>query len=197
VSYPVDKAIFVRHYLSKNSDEGAAEEAWRVYFIARRAELYADTVERASEVYDQEESKIPGYVPNPRRRALPGGHPHERALEIIAYTDRHGVLFAGVLLEDRRERQSIELTGEEMGTLYRMSSSSPLLERLLERAGIRRDAALGFSELEAVVVALADDPNGFDEMAAGDKGTESMDCMPQAAALARWGPLAERTAKRL
>jgi hypothetical protein len=198
VSYTVDKAVFVGSYRSKarRATDEEAEDAWRAHFIAKRVELYGDTVTGAELRFLKAEG-LPALTPNPRRGALPGGHPHDIVLEVTMVLRPDGKLYAGALLETRGKKRCVELTGSHEEKLFRLCEGSDALRDILRQAGQRLSSPLGFTELDAAVNRYSDDPEGFSALADKDAKVTWLLAMPRAAVLARWGPRGERVARRL
>jgi hypothetical protein len=189
VSYESDKQVFVRHYRRLGGQKDGAEAAWRVYYMARAVELGA-SAEDAEREYDARERR---YAPNPRRRALGGGAPWEFVAERMLHLTRDHDVAAGVILENKHGARAIEAVLASEGELYRVPEASPLIDELV---GKRRRKDIGFTELEAVVVVLADDAHRFAKRAE-HHGLEHMPVAPEAAALSRWGSVGEALARRL
>lgn len=197
LSYADDKAIFLRHYASRapHASGTEREEAWRVYYLGQRASLFGETLTVAEASYLKKEGK-PAFVPNPKKRELPGGHPHEVVLEVSIYTRPVGQVFVGALLENRAGKRHVELTMKSGDRLYRVYGASSLAGDVLREAGLKA-TDLGFTELDALVRRYSDDPQGFSALAEKDDKTDWLEVMPRAAVLARWGPKGERAARHL
>jgi hypothetical protein len=197
LSYVVDKAVFIREYEDETPlvPRREAEDAWRAHYMARRVELYGDSDELAEAAYLKNEGK-PVFTPNPGRRALPGGCPHEYVVEVAIY-GRGRAVFVGALFENRAEKRHIELTSSVMDRLFRLSEQSDVFGAGLRAASTRPGPALGFAELDAAVRRFADDPQGFRELIEKDPKAAWVDAMPRAAVLARWGPKGDRAVRRL
>lgn len=198
MSYQSDKAIFLRHYKHRAPKATKVENslAWRAYFVAACVEAGSRVADAEAEYEKLEQPKARAFTPNPERRQLPGGHPHEVAIDVAVYSKPSGGVFAGALLEGKNEVRFIELTGTDE-KFFRLSYGSKLAKEVLALTGQRRSMPPGFTELDAIVRRFSDDPAAFGELAAKDPDVDWLDAYPRAAALARWGPKGERAAKYL
>jgi len=200
VTYQSDKRIFLSHYKARSPKATASDRqaAWRAYFVGARVEAGARVADAETEYQKLEPAprSAPTLTPNPERRQLAGGHPHELTTEVAIYTKPGGGIFVGALLEGKRGQRHIELTGTEQ-KFFRLSEGSRVLRDILQSAGYKRSVPPGFTELDALVRRFSDDPEGFVELTAKDPDAEWVDASPRAAVLARWGMKGERAAKYL
>lgn len=196
MSYGDDKKIFLRHHKGRSPQvsKGDREAAWRACFIGARVEQ-GKTVPEAEAEYEGHEGK--SFTPNPRRRMLAGGVPHEPVLDVAIYTTPAGGVFVGALLESKGGKRQVELTSSVVEKMFRVSEGSALLADILRRAGRRTSLPPGFTELDAVLRRFSDDPEEFSALAEKDPGVEWVEVMPRAAVMARWGAKGERASRRL
>lgn len=198
MSYQGDKKIFLGHYKRRVPKATASERAaaWRACFVAARVEAGARVAQAEAEYESLEPPAAPAFTPNPERRQLAGGQPHEVAVDVAVYSRPSGGVFAGALLEGKQGQRHVELTGTDE-RFFRLSQGSRLLKDTLQSAGYKRSVPPGFTELDAIVRRFSDDPAAFFELAAKDPDTEWVDANPRAAVMARWGAKGERASKYL